>query len=116
MDKFLSMLGLACKARKLAVGTKAATDSIRSETAKLTLLASDSASNAEKRIVDACASHEIPLYRLVYTKAQIGQALGTGEAAAVTVNDPHFAKAITNLMTTNEILEAAGTSDPREVQ
>lgn len=118
MDKLLGMLGLACRAGKIAVGTKAATDSIRSEKAKLALLASDAAPNASKRITDACSAHGVRLYKLTdYTKETLGKALGkSSEAVAIALTDPQFAKAVTQLISTIETTSEAGNSDPREVQ
>lgn len=117
MDKLLGMLGLSLRAGKLAVGTQAATDCIRSKKAKLALLAADAASNADKRISDACATHQVRLYKLtIYSKEELGKALGKSEAVAVAVTDANFAKAITKLITTNETSIGAGTQDPQEVQ
>ncbi len=119
MDKFLGMLGLAHKAGKTAVGTKAATDSIRSGKARLAILASDTAENARKRIKDACNAHQIPCRELsAYNKETIGAALGikSGETAAVAVTDAHFVKALSQLIGTNETTMQAGNSDPQEVQ
>lgn len=117
MDKLLGMLGLAKRAGKVSVGTKGATDCIRSEKAKIALLASDAAANADKRITDACTTHGIPLYKLTgHTKEMLGRALGQSEAVALALTDANFAKAITKLITTNETTNEAGTSDPREVQ
>lgn len=111
------MLGLAMRAGKVALGTKGATDAIRSEKAKLALLAADAAPNADKRITDACAAHGIELYKLSeHGKAQLGSALGKSEAVAVALTDANFAKAIKKLITTNETTSEAGTPNSREVQ
>lgn len=109
------MLGLCKRAGKLSVGTPQVTACIRSHQALLVLLTSDAAPNAVKRIHDSCESHSVQLLTVMYTKAEIGAAIGqTGEVATVAVLDHNFKKAILNYAE-NDMTEA-DRSYPQEVQ
>lgn len=108
------MLGLSKRAGKLAAGTPAVTSEIRAHKALLVLLTSDAAPNAVKRITDSCASHDVPLITVRYTKAEIAGAIGqSGEVAAVALLDHNFKKAILSTLQTD--MTEAGSSYPQEV-
>ena len=98
-DRLLGMLGLAARARQLAIGSSLACDSV-ARGAYLALTACDASENTEKRMRDRCAFYECKYLRLDCSSSELGHAIGkSGAVAAVAVNDPNFASAIERLIT-----------------
>ena len=98
----LRMLGLAKRARKLAVGTDAAIDAARSGKAAAALVASDASERTKKQIGDKCASHGVPLIRLEADRSALAAALGSkdGQTSACAVTDRNMAIKILSLTNT----------------
>ena len=99
----LRMLGLARRARRLAVGTEATLGAIRKDGASATVaVASDASERTKKQIGDKCASHGAHLISLGATRAQLAAALGSkdGQTSACAVTDRHMAKKIDDLINT----------------
>ena len=89
----LRMLGLARRARKLAVGTDAAIDAARSGKAAVVVLASDASERTKKQIGDKCASHGVTLIRLEADRQTLAASLGSkdGQTSACAVTDRNMA-------------------------
>ncbi len=102
--KLLSLLGMCRKAKKLSCGHDAAIGSIRSRSAKLCLLSSDSSQRLRKEIEREAAfdGRNIPVGQLASTADEIGWATGL-KSAVLTVNDEGFAKTMLSLLTTGEV-------------
>ncbi len=94
-QKLLSLLGMCRRAGRLSCGHDAAIGSIRSKTAKLCLLSSDSSERLRKEIEREATfdGRDIPVRLLLSTTEEIGHATSL-KSAVVTVNDEGFAKAI----------------------
>ena len=88
----LSILGLACRARKISTGDKAI-ESIQKKRAQLALLASDASENTKKRISDKCRYYQIELIE-VDSMERLSSAIGKELCAYMTVDDIGFAKSI----------------------
>ena len=95
-DKFFSMLSLAQKAGKLAVGENRATECIRGGGTYLILLALDASSNTQKRFGDMSAFRKVPLIR-PGNRQELGRAIGRREAVSIAVTDPGFAAQLLRL-------------------
>lgn len=67
-------LGLCMRAGQLISGQEACVDTIRNEEAAIVLLDGSASENTQKRITDACHSHNAPLYGL--TEGALGHAIG----------------------------------------
>ena len=102
--KLLSLLGMCRKAKKLSCGHDAAIGSIRSRSARLCLLSSDSSQRLRKEIEREAAfdGRNIPVSMLASTADEIGWATGL-KSAVLTVNDEGFAKTLLSLLNTGEV-------------
>jgi ribosomal protein L7Ae-like RNA K-turn-binding protein len=94
--KGLSLLGLARRAGKVTWQEAANLAAIRSERAKLLILADDAGHTTAKKYTDKCAYYHVPLVRGV-SRIVLGEALGTAPRSAVAVLDDGFAQKIANL-------------------
>ena len=99
--KLISLLGMCRRAGRLSCGHDAAIGSVRSKSAKLCLLSSDSSQRLRKEIEREAAfeGRDIPVRMLFSTIEEIGKATGL-KSAVVTVNDEGFAKTMLGLLNT----------------
>ena len=98
----LRMLGLARRARKLAVGTDAVLDAVRSGKAPVALVASDASDRTKKQVGDKCASYGVTLIKLEADRRSLAAALGSkdGQTSACAVTDRNMAIKILSLTNT----------------
>jgi ribosomal protein L7Ae-like RNA K-turn-binding protein len=96
-NQWMSLLGLANRARKIISGEELSVKEIRSRKAKLVLLSADASANTTKKITDKCKSYEVP-YRLVEDRHLLGQAIGKEARVVVAVLDDGFAKKMMTLL------------------
>jgi ribosomal protein L7Ae-like RNA K-turn-binding protein len=96
-QKWMSLLGLANRARKLISGEELVVKEIRSGKAKLVILANDASHNTEKKISDKCTYYQIPLKR-VENRSLLGQAIGKEARVTVAVLDEGFARKLLTLL------------------
>lgn len=102
-QKLLSLLGMCRKAGKLSCGHDGAVGAIRSKSAKLCLLSSDSSERLRNEINHE-TSYEgcrIPIRILEFDMMEVGAATGL-KSAVLSVNDEGFAKAMLKLLETEE--------------
>lgn len=92
--KCLQLLGLAVRARQVALGNEAVLSSIRSQTAKLVFLAADAGANTGKKYRDKCAFYHIAMNDRM-TRDELGRACGRSQMVIVAVTDPGFATKLT---------------------
>ncbi|RID87131.1 YlxQ family RNA-binding protein [Peribacillus asahii] len=96
-QQWMSLLGLANRARKLISGEELVVKEVRSGKAKLVLLASDASKNTEKKISDKCAYYQVPLKR-VENRSLLGQAIGKEARVVVAILDEGFAQKLRTLL------------------
>jgi len=96
-NQWMSLLGLANRARKIISGEELSIKQIRSGNAKLILLSADASHNTLKKITDKCNSYEIPL-KIVENRHFLGQAIGKEARVVVAVLDDGFAKKLISLL------------------
>lgn len=98
----LRMLGLARRARRLAVGTDSVLNAARSGKAALVVLASDSSERTKKQIGDKCAAYGVPLVAPDADRQTLADALGfkDGQISACAVTDRNMAIKIQSLTNT----------------
>jgi ribosomal protein L7Ae-like RNA K-turn-binding protein len=89
-NKSLSRLGLAMRAGKLVSGEETVLKAIRSQEAKLVLLAADAAGNSGKKVADKCNSYGIKLL-VGFTRYELGAAVGKPERVMFAVTDQGLA-------------------------
>lgn len=93
MQKVLSLIGLARKAGKVALGEGPSKDAVRFGKAKLVIIAEDASDNTKKSITDSCKFYNVKYY-IAFTKESLGHAVGNSINAAATILDDGFAATI----------------------
>jgi ribosomal protein L7Ae-like RNA K-turn-binding protein len=96
-NQWMSLLGLANRARKIISGEELSVKEIRNGKAKLVLLSADASANTTKKITDKCKSYEVP-YKLVEDRHLLGQAIGKEARVVVAVLDDGFARKLITLL------------------
>lgn len=96
-NQWMSLLGLANRARKIISGEELSVKEIRSGKAKLILLSADASANTTKKITDKCNSYQVPL-KVVEDRFLLGKAIGKEARVVVAVLDNGFAKKLVTLL------------------
>lgn len=96
-NQWMSLLGLANRARKVISGEELSVKEIRNGAAKLILLSTDASGNTTKKITDKCHSFHVP-YRMVESRYLLGKAIGKESRVVVAVMDDGFAKKLITLL------------------
>ncbi|WP_174735047.1 YlxQ family RNA-binding protein [Mesobacillus harenae] len=96
-NQWMSLLGLANRARKLISGEELSVKEIRSGKAKLVILSADASANTTKKITDKCNSYQVP-YRMVENRYELGRAIGKDARVVVALLDDGFAKKMLTLL------------------
>jgi ribosomal protein L7Ae-like RNA K-turn-binding protein len=96
-NQWMSLLGLANRARRIISGEELTVKQIRSGNAKLVLLSADASRNTSKKITDKCNTYEVPV-KMVENRFLLGQAIGKEARVVVAVLDDGFAKKLVTLL------------------
>ncbi|MBS4189272.1 YlxQ family RNA-binding protein [Bacillus sp. FJAT-49705] len=96
-NQWMSLLGLANRARKITSGEELTIKEIRNGKAKLILLSADASVNTTKKVTNKCKSYEVP-YKLVENRELLGHAIGKDARVVVAVLDDGFAKKLKSLL------------------
>ncbi|AIM17708.1 MULTISPECIES: YlxQ family RNA-binding protein [Neobacillus] len=96
-NRWMSLLGLANRARQITSGEELTVKQIQRGNAKLVLLSADASRNTTKKITDKCNSYEVPL-KVVENRYLLGQAIGKDARVVVAVLDDGFAKKLVTLL------------------
>jgi ribosomal protein L7Ae-like RNA K-turn-binding protein len=96
-NQWMSLLGLANRARKIISGEELTVKEIRNGRAKLVLLSEDASLNTQKKITDKCNSYRVP-YKMVDNRYELGQAIGKEARVVVALLDDGFAKKLLTLL------------------
>lgn len=96
-QKYLNMVGLATRARKVSMGEDQIIKDIKAGRAKLLLLAEDIGYQTHKKMTDKCQHYRVP-YRTVVNRDQLSHAIGKFGRVAVAITDEGFAKKISSLL------------------
>lgn len=91
----LSLLGLALRGGRLAVGEEPAALAAKAGQARLLLAASDAAGNTLRRMEHLAQEGHCLWLILPFSKAELGGALGRGSAAIAALTDTGLAAAVT---------------------
>jgi ribosomal protein L7Ae-like RNA K-turn-binding protein len=95
--KIFQWLGLAFRAGKIVHGEGSVLTSIRSNQAKLVLIADDASEGTRKKFNDKCTFYKVTL-KVATNREQLGHAIGKPERVVVAVTDQGFAERILDLM------------------
>ena len=99
-EAVFQLLGLAARARKVVSGEELVIREIRSNRAKLVLLASDASKNSDKKIKDKCTFYNVE-YHVFGDRYQLGNAIGKEARVVIAINDSGFAKKMSSLLNEN---------------
>jgi len=89
-NKFFSMLGMCQRAGKLVSGELPCENAVKSQKAKLLIIASDASDNTKKKFSNASKSKNIDL--LIFgNKIELGRWIGKDMRSSVAVVDEGFA-------------------------
>lgn len=91
-DKTYQLIGMAARARKIAVGS-IAMEAIRSRKAKLAILSDDASERTKKQVNNKCDFYQV---NLIYADNRIllSNAIGKSNVVLVAILDDGFAKSI----------------------
>lgn len=95
MNNITSLLGLAFRAGKLAVGEDPVLAACSAHKAPLLLIASDAAENSARRAMQAGQSGNAVCLTLPFDKQQLGAGVGRASCAMAAVTDAGFAASVT---------------------
>ncbi|WP_075876223.1 L7Ae/L30e/S12e/Gadd45 family ribosomal protein [Merdibacter massiliensis] len=96
MNKWQNLLGMAMRARRVALGDLVI-KSIQNKSAALVMIAKDCGENQRKKICDKCTFYQIP-YVFVESAWMIDEAIGQSNRKTVAVLDAGFARSIQSCM------------------
>lgn len=94
MRPYLNLIGLAFRAGKCSVGEDAILRDIRSQKAKLVLLAADIGDQTKKKLTDKCTYYQIPFIIVDEDRETLSNAIGKSHRVAIAILEAGFAKKI----------------------
>ena len=86
-EKLSGALGLVRRAGGITQGTTLVCEAIRGGKAALVLIAADTGPNTEKKVSALAQHREVPVFRIVLTKAELARCIGK-ENESVCVSIP----------------------------
>lgn len=89
----LGVIGLAARARGIAIGTNQVLEAVRSGKALLVLIAADVSDNTQKTLTDKSTYYSVEYKELDITTSELGKAVGHSTTAAIAFTDANFVKA-----------------------
>ncbi|MBM7586873.1 ribosomal protein L7Ae-like RNA K-turn-binding protein [Bacillus pakistanensis] len=96
-NRWVSLLGLANRARKVISGEELVLKEVRNGRAKLVLLSRDASNNTMKKVRDKCNYYKTPIL-MIDNREILGQAIGKDARVVVTLTDDGFAKKLSMLL------------------
>ncbi|MBM7540613.1 YlxQ family RNA-binding protein [Amphibacillus cookii] len=96
-QKYLNMIGLATRARQIAVGEDQIIKAIKQRQAKLVLIANDIGLQTNKKLTDKCKFYRVP-YRTIVDRDTLSHAIGKAGRVAIAITDEGFAEKICSLL------------------
>jgi len=89
----LGVIGLAARARGIAIGSNQVLEAIRGKKAKLVLIANDVSDNTKKNLTDKATYYSAKFMVADVTAEELGKAVGHSNTAAIAFTDINFVKA-----------------------
>ncbi|MCH4178600.1 MAG: ribosomal L7Ae/L30e/S12e/Gadd45 family protein [Megasphaera sp.] len=96
-DKVLNLLGLACRAGKVICGDYPAANYLKKKTVPMLFLASDGGRDNTEKYTRLAERKGMRIVN-VYTKSELGHAVGKPQSVVILVADGGFARAIDKVM------------------
>lgn len=95
--QWMSLLGLANRARKVVSGEELVIKEVRQQKVKLVLLSQDASGNTTKKVTDKCKSYHVPV-AFVLDRYTLGKAIGKDARVVVGITDSGFAAKLKMLL------------------
>ena len=95
----LGVIGLAARARGIAIGTNQVLEVIRNRKAILVLIARDASDNTKKNLTDKANYYSAKTEFTDISAEELGKAVGHGSTAAIAFTDGNFVKAYEKSLT-----------------
>ncbi|WP_078430735.1 YlxQ family RNA-binding protein [Alkalihalobacterium alkalinitrilicum] len=95
--QWLSLLGLAARARKVVSGEEIVLKEVRKKQVQLVIVSTDASTATAKKMNDKCTYYNTPI-RVTGTREVLGQAIGKRERVVLGVIDQGFAKKLISLI------------------
>ncbi|BAB06133.1 YlxQ family RNA-binding protein [Halalkalibacterium halodurans] len=95
--KWLSLLGLAARARQLLTGEEQVVKAVQNGQVTLVILSSDAGIHTKKKLLDKCGSYQIPV-KVVGNRQMLGRAIGKHERVVIGVKDAGFSRKLAALI------------------
>ena len=107
----LSLLGLAARARALALGTDMVRGAARDGKIAAAVLAADASPTQARKLVPLLQARGIP-FAVCSNQAELGAALGKGPVSAVGIMEPSFARRAMELAAAPSLPQDRGGGEP----
>jgi ribosomal protein L7Ae-like RNA K-turn-binding protein len=107
----LSLLGLAARARALALGTDMVRGAARDGKIGAAVLAGDASPTQARKLVPLLQARGIP-FAVCSNQADLGAALGKGPISAVGIIDPSFARRAMELAAAQTLMQDRAGGEP----
>jgi ribosomal protein L7Ae-like RNA K-turn-binding protein len=86
----LSLLGISMKAGKIKAGEFQTEEAVKSQEARLVIIAADASENTKKKFSDKCTFYEVPVF-IFGTKEELARAIGKENRSSMAVTDEGLA-------------------------
>ncbi len=103
-EQALRLLGLAARAGGVVPGTDRVRIAARRDELQFVLVADDASANAREKLLPLLAARRVP-YREVYTRAELGEAVGRSPLSAIGLTDASLAGRIRELISGSGVQE-----------
>ncbi|WP_249869747.1 L7Ae/L30e/S12e/Gadd45 family ribosomal protein [Oceanobacillus saliphilus] len=96
-SNYLNIIGLAYRAGKCTLGEESILKDIRSNRAKLVILANDIGPQTKKKLTNKCIYYEVP-FIIADDRETLSNAIGKSHRVAIAILDAGFATKIESLL------------------
>ncbi|WP_078554612.1 YlxQ family RNA-binding protein [Bacillus alkalicellulosilyticus] len=96
-QQWLSLLGLAARARKVISGEEIVLKEVRRNGVSVVIISEDASDLTLKKMTDKCKHYNVPI-RISSTRDKLGNSIGKGERVVLGVIDPGFARKLVTLI------------------
>ncbi|OEF98645.1 L7Ae/L30e/S12e/Gadd45 family ribosomal protein [Desulfuribacillus alkaliarsenatis] len=100
MNAMLNFLGLANRARKVISGEETVIKRIQRNGVELLIIAEDTSEQTKKMFIDKCSYYNVK-YKVLFSKACLGNAIGKSPRSACAITDKGFAKKLLSMIEEN---------------
>lgn len=108
--EFLGLLGLARRAGSVVTGTGAVRDAVRTDAARMVLLAEDAAAGQVDKVANLLRHRTVP-WATWGSQEELGRAVGTAPLSALAIMDDGFARRLWLELRENEGPHGGPVSD-----